>query len=79
MVLSAHPVQWLLTQDNQQPQACWEIPTGFRENLTVIWLIKADNIQVPFYVPPDIQESPVDLEAQILTLLNSTGPLMNIQ
>ena len=78
-VLSAHPVQWLLTQDNQQPQACWEIPTGFRENLTVIWLIKADNIQVPFYVPPDIQESPVDLEAQILTLLNSTGPLMNIQ
>ena len=76
-VLSAHPVKWLLTQDNMPPLACWDIPPGFRENLTVIWLIRADCIQIPFYVPRANQNSPpADLATQILTLLGQTGPLL---
>ena len=75
-VLAAHPAKWLLTQDGLAPQACWDIPAGFSENMTVIWLIRADCLQVPFYVPPALDApAPTDLETQILTLLGKTTSL----
>ena len=41
------PVQWLVTQDNVQPFACWNIPPILSQNLTVAWFVRTDCHHLP--------------------------------
>lgn len=44
---NAKPVQWLITQDNVQPHACWRLPTHLCQNLTVAWFVRTDCLYLP--------------------------------
>ena len=49
VVKETSPVKWLVTQDNMSPQACWTVPAAISQNLTLIWMVRTDCLQLPPY------------------------------
>ena len=71
------PMHWLLTQDNVCPVAIWRIPDTIRQNFTVIWMVRADCLQLPEYravpAPAVSTAAPSEAELALLALLQVTA------
>ena len=75
VVPEASPVEWLVTQDNVCPHPCWTVPTGLSQNLTLIWMVRTDCLQLPPYT--DLPVEPVAPESHdvgdLLALLSKSA------
>ena len=63
-VHDGQPAEWLLTDDNCRPQAIWNIPIWFSQNITFIWMIRADTAQFHTYrghTVPTAEQALLDL------------------
>lgn len=76
LVAEHQPIQWLVTQDNELAQGHWTVPTPLAQNITTLWMVQTDSLQIPAYLPPAQQggskpdmETPDETEAKILALL----------
>lgn len=69
------PITWLVTQDNIQAQGTWQVPTSLAQNITTMWLVRTDSLQLPVYLPHVMMnpsenlDPPDDTAAKILALL----------
>lgn len=46
------PYQWMLTDDSCRPEPVWHVPGWMRANVTVLWLIRVDCLQLCTYTTP---------------------------
>ena len=67
-VLGTQPVQWLLTDDDQRPHCSWMLPTWLVENLTFVWLLRSDCLQLHTYAPLPVEDHTTAAQA-VLELL----------
>ena len=65
VISSSCAVQWLITQDHCKPKPVWEVPNTLKQNLNVLWLMRADSLRLPGYhcdsettaIEPDAEEA----------------------
>ena len=43
---SARALRWLLCDDWQRPEAMWDLPLWFRQQITIVWLLRTDQMQL---------------------------------
>lgn len=72
---SARPVQWLVTQDNQRPTACWRPSQLLCQNLTIAWFVRSDCLYLPKYhaevCEADFAPAPSTVSDTLLALLST--------
>ena len=49
VVPPGNPAAWLMTEDDQYPTPLWQFPSWFASNLTVVWMIRTDCLQLLSY------------------------------
>ncbi|CAL1138037.1 unnamed protein product [Cladocopium goreaui] len=49
LIDSSHPAAWLITEDDQRPQAVWKYPTWFAGNVITVWMLRTDCLRLPYY------------------------------
>ncbi|CAL1151582.1 unnamed protein product [Cladocopium goreaui] len=77
VISSSCAVQWLITQDHCKPKPVWEVPNTLKQNLNVLWLMRADSLRLPGYhcdtettvIEPEAEEA---LEENLLMLLRTS-------
>lgn len=74
VVTETSPVKWLVTQDNKSPQACWTVPTEISQNLTLIWMVRTDCLQLPPYTDLPMEPPATDAHdvGDLLALLSKS-------
>ena len=65
------PYQWLITDDDRPSEKVWHLPPWMSRNLTVLWLLRADCLNLCSFLGSADDLCVADPQEALLTLLNS--------
>ena len=51
VISQVQPIHWLLTDDWRSPEAVWALPPWFESNITMVWMVRTDVLQLHAYSP----------------------------
>ena len=54
VIKHTYPIRWLVTQDNEPPMPTWHVPDPLQCNITAVWLVRSDCLQLPVYCSADL-------------------------
>ena len=76
------PVRWMLTEDSCRPATCWHLPEWFKQQITVVLLVRKDCLKLPLYVQNNLQhhrtECPPSAPNATAGMDNSTAALLQL-